>query len=255
MILVALSNDDDEDLRVEVAGPEGTPHKIIELKDTHVVLTNLKARTYKSRQNIQVAKNVMLTKWALYVEEVEQRVACVSPTKFGAEHTKEVLKISARMALHEAAVLESSTSGLEFADPFPTVWTTRAFAKGALVLIPYTTHISIVGKNEEADGPRMSLGSEYDAVLKSRSLQPTRTTADFFLVPYWHVYPTPDSSQANLVIKYMSIANKFVGTSGERCHSYKIPYLTNEKELSPRTQLRQYKQQKAAQGVKRQRGS
>ena len=240
------------DLGAEVVGPEGTPHKIKSFTETHVLLANnLEAK--KSRQTIQVAKNVLLTKWALYTDEPEKRLACASPAMFGADHTKEVLKLSARVALHEASLLDGTTSGLEFADPFPTVWTTRAFAKGKLVLIPYTSQVTIVGKKEEqADGPRMSLNSEYDAVLKSRSMQPNQASESFFLVPYWHVYPTPDSSQANLVIKQMSFAATFTATSGATSHSYKIPYLTNEKPISAGTQLRQYKP-KAAQGLKRQR--
>ena len=148
--------------------------------------------------------------------------------------------------------LLSTTSGLEFGDPFPTVWTTRSFDKGTLVLIPYTSHITIIEKKVEAEGPRMNLGTEYDAVLKSRTVLPSPSSASFFLVPFWLVYQTPDSSQANLVVKHMSIAAKISTTSGEATRSYKLPYLTNEKQISAGTQLRQYKQ-KPLLGLKRQR--
>ena len=132
------------DLGVEVVGPEGTPHHIKEFGETHVVLSNSKAKT--SRQTITVAKNVLLTKWVVHAPAEEKRVPVASPAKFGADHTKEVLNTSVRMLLHEAALLEGTTSGLEFANPFPTVWATRSVAKGALIRIPYTTHITIVAK-------------------------------------------------------------------------------------------------------------
>ena len=170
---------------------------------------------------------------AIWAEVDEaKRLASAVPAMFGVEHTKDVLKLCAGMVLYETAVLEGTKLGLEIEDPFPSIWTTRSFAKNELVLIPYTTNIAIVAKGDNADeGPRMRVSTNHDAVLR-RSWTADRDSTGMMLVPYWHVYPTGDSCQANLVLKHMSVT---------RDQPYKVPYLTNENEIKAGPQLRVYK--------------
>ena len=63
-------------------------------------------------------------------------MACVAPDHFGKEHKMEMEKVYLRLALYNAALQFSTHDGLIFKEPFPTVFTKRAFKAGEIILVP-----------------------------------------------------------------------------------------------------------------------
>ena len=179
-----------------------------------------------------------MNSFVVHVKETLKSQICKPPSAFGPEHARETLKAKVRALLFEAIMASGTSTGLEHADPFPAVRAMVQFAKHEIVLIPYTTFISIVNtKDAPEDGPVIKLCEELSAVLKPRSSQPTDNSADYVMVPYWNVSSTPDSAESNMETATLKTIATFTTAGVDRKFGFQIPYLTNTRKLGPGSPL------------------
>ncbi|CAK0868731.1 unnamed protein product [Prorocentrum cordatum] len=180
-----------------------------------------------------------------------------------AECTKAVAKLALEKAFIEhqsVAYNGGGDTGFEVQlKPQRSVFTKSAYAKGKLVLVPFSTSVSALSK----DGPNGSvcLGCPRDASGKVQAFVSQR--CDYahgetvsgchskevvpFVAPFWCVKPEGDSASANMQVSHIRIlvgAGSSLSDGGDAFVD--VPVLTNKSSLKAGDELRVFDQDRAA---------
>ena len=174
---------------------------------------------------------------------------CLTPDTMGEDHDRDVWKLRVRQVLLDACNVSSTFDGLVYRGGSHNVWTTKAFKKNSLKLVPYTSSLTIVADEDDHDCVTMPIDGNRVAVLRSRSVEPLENGAHF-LVPFWQVGYTQDSAEANMSMTTVQVTTKLCEGREEHCVTkFKIPVMTNNCEIGSGVQLLQFR--KSAEATKR----
>ena len=76
---------------------------------------------------------------------------CLTPDTMGEDHDRDVWKLRVRQVLLDACNVSSTFDGLVYRGGSHNVWTTKAFKKNSLKLVPYTSSLTIVADDDDHD--------------------------------------------------------------------------------------------------------